>query len=125
MAQSGGIYRCEVCGNIVEVLRAGEGELVCCNQPMTLCRENSTDAASEKHVPVVERSDESVKVTVGSVLHPSTDDHYIEWIEIIADGRIQRQELSPGDEPIAIFAGVKAETVSARIYCNLHGLWKS
>jgi len=116
------VYKCEVCGNIVEVLHTGVGELVCCGQPMKLRAENTEDAAEEKHVPVVEKTDTGVKVTVGSVDHPMEDDHYIEWIEIIAGGRVYRQNLKPGDKPEAEFA-VQGE-VEARAYCNLHGLWE-
>jgi len=117
------IYKCEICGNIVEVLHTGRGQLVCCGQPMVLYRENSVDAAQEKHVPVVERVDGGLKVRVGSVPHPMEEKHYIEWIEIIADGRVYRKFLNPGDAPEASF-DVKGEKVAARAYCNLHGLWK-
>jgi superoxide reductase len=117
------VYRCEVCGNIVEVLHAGEGELVCCKQPMKLLVEGEVDAAKEKHVPVAEKTDEGIKVKVGSVAHPMEEKHYIEWIEIIADGKAYRQFLRPGDAPEATF-NIAAEQVTAREYCNLHGLWK-
>lgn len=119
------IYKCEVCGNIVEVVHEGVGELVCCGQPMKLREENTTDAATEKHVPVIEMPDTGVKVTVGSVAHPMKEKHYIEWIELLVDGKVLRQALNPGDEPVAVFDGVKSDSVSAREYCNLHGLWKS
>lgn len=119
------IYKCELCGNIVEVLHEGDGELVCCGEAMKLYKENTTDAATEKHVPVIECTSEGIKVAVGSVAHPMMEDHYIEWIELIADGKMQRRMLKPGDEPAAIFGGVKSDSVSARAYCNLHGLWKS
>ncbi len=125
MTKIAGIYKCEKCGNIVEVLHEGGGELVCCDQPMKLYEENSVDASREKHVPVIERMSDGIKVTIGSVLHPMTDDHYIEWIELVADGKTQRQMLKPGGEPVAIFGGVKSGSVVARAYCNLHGLWKS
>jgi superoxide reductase len=117
------IYKCEICGNIVEVLHPGQGTLVCCGQPMKLIIENTVDAAREKHVPVIEKVANGYKVSVGSVLHPMIDTHYIEWIELIADGRSYRQFLKPGDTPVAIFE-VTAAQVSAREYCNLHGLWK-
>jgi superoxide reductase len=117
------IYKCEVCGNIVEVVHAGAGELVCCGQPMKLFKENTVDAAKEKHVPVVEKTAGGFKVTVGEVHHPMEEKHYIEWIEIIADGKAYRQFLKPGDVPEALFA-VDAQQVTAREYCNLHGLWK-
>ncbi|MCK4557521.1 MAG: desulfoferrodoxin [Candidatus Aminicenantes bacterium] len=117
------IYKCEVCGNMVEVIHEGEGELVCCGQPMKLMEENTTDAALEKHVPVIERAEDGIKVKVGSVPHPMMDEHHIEWIELIADGRAYRQFLNPGDEPEAVFK-VEAQSITAREYCNLHGLWK-
>ncbi len=118
------IYKCEVCGNIVEVLHEGAGELVCCGQPMILCEENTVDAAREKHVPVVEKTTGGVKVKVGSVAHPMEEKHYIEWIEIISDGKVYRQFLKPGDTPEATF-DIDALQVTAREYCNLHGLWKA
>ena len=118
------VYKCEVCGNIVEMIHAGQGELVCCGKPMKLFVENSTDAAQEKHVPVVEQTGEGVKVKVGSVAHPMEDDHYIEWVEVITDGKAYRQFLNPGEAPEAAFA-VKGGAITAREYCNKHGLWKS
>ena len=118
------VYKCLVCGNMVEVVHQGEGELVCCGQPMKLLVENTVDAAKEKHVPVVEKVDGGYKVTVGSVAHPMEEKHLIEWIELVADGKAYRQFLSPGDAPEATFA-VTAENVTAREHCNLHGLWKS
>jgi superoxide reductase len=118
------VYKCEVCGNIVEVVHAGVGELVCCKQPMVLQKENTVDAAKEKHVPVIEKVEGGYKVKVGSVAHPMTDEHYIEWIELLADGKAYRQFLMPGDAPEATFR-IAATSVSAREYCNLHGLWKA
>jgi superoxide reductase len=118
------IYKCEVCGNIVEMLHAGVGELVCCGQPMKLYKENTTDAAKEKHVPVIEKTAAGFKVKVGSVAHPMEEKHYIEWIEVIADGRAYRKFLNPGEAPVATFE-LQAEQVTAREYCNLHGLWKA
>ncbi|MFC1654784.1 desulfoferrodoxin [Myxococcota bacterium] len=117
------IYKCEVCGNIVEMLHAGAGELVCCGQPMKLFVENTTDAAKEKHVPEIEKTASGFKVKVGSVAHPMEEKHYIEWIQLIADGRAYRKFLSPGDAPEADFE-VSAAKVAAREFCNLHGLWK-
>ncbi len=116
------VYKCEVCGNIVEVLHEGKGELVCCKQPMKLFVENTVDAAKEKHVPVVEKTAGGVTVRVGSVAHPMEEKHYIEWIEVIADGKVYRQFLKPTDTPEATF-NIAAEQVTAREYCNLHGLW--
>jgi len=118
------VFKCEVCGHVVELVHEGKGELVCCNQPMTLQAENTVDAAREKHVPVIESTDQGVKVRVGSVPHPMVAEHYIEWIEILADGKAYRQFLSPGQSPEALFC-VKADKVAAREYCNLHGLWKA
>jgi superoxide reductase len=118
------IYKCEVCGNIVEVLHEGKGELVCCGQPMKLLVENTVDAAKEKHVPVIEKTASGVTVKVGSVAHPMEEKHYIEWIEITADGKAYRQFLKPGDSPEAVFE-IKANKIEAREHCNLHGLWKA
>ena len=124
MAKRLEVYKCDVCGNIVEVLHGGNGELVCCGQPMNLLVENTVDAAKEKHVPVIEKVEGGVKVKVGEVAHPMEDKHWIEWIEIIADGKAYRQFLNPGETPEAIF-NVEAEQVTAREYCNIHGLWKA
>ena len=118
------VYKCELCGNIVEVIHAGGGDLVCCGQEMKLMTENTVDAAKEKHVPVIEVGDGFVKVTVGSVPHPMEEKHYIEWIEIVADGMAYRQFLQPGEAPEAFFP-VSAKTLTAREYCNLHGLWSA
>lgn len=118
------IYKCNVCGNIVEVLHAGAGKLVCCGQPMELLTEKTTDVGLEKHVPVIERLNGKVKVKVGSVPHPMEEQHYIEWVEIIADGRVYRKFLKPGDKPEAEFE-ITAEKLEAREYCSIHGLWTS
>jgi superoxide reductase len=124
MAKKLEIYKCEVCGNIVEVVHGGEGELVCCGKPMVLMTENTVDAAKEKHVPVIEKIDGGYKVKVGSVAHPMEEKHYIEWIELIADGKAYRQFLAPGQVPEAVFK-IDAASVTAREYCNIHGLWKA
>ncbi len=124
MAEQKGIYKCNICGNIVEVLHAGGGDLSCCGAPMEQLKENTVDAATEKHVPVIEKVDGGYKVSVGSVAHPMVDEHYIEWIELIADKQSFRKFLSPGDAPEAVFT-VSATDVSARAHCNLHGVWKS
>ncbi len=118
------VYVCGRCGNMVEVLRTAGGTLVCCGQPMGLAEENTTDAAQEKHVPVIERAGGKVVVRVGSAAHPMTPEHWIELVEIVQDNTIVRRFLSPEDEPVAEFACPGGE-VSARAYCNLHGLWKS
>ena len=117
------IYKCDVCGNMVEVIHGGKGQLVCCGEPMTLLKENTTDAATEKHVPVIEKIDGGYKVKVGSAPHPMEEKHYIEWIELLAGEKSYRSFLEPGQEPEAVFH-VEAEKVSAREYCNIHGLWK-
>jgi len=124
MTQLNQIYKCEVCGNIVEVVHTGVGELVCCGQPMKLLQENTTDAATEKHVPVIEKSDSTVTVKVGSVAHPMEEKHYIKFIELLADGKVYRKFLKPGDTPEATFE-ITAEKIEAREYCNVHGLWKA
>lgn len=124
MTQRFQIYKCEVCGNIVEVLHEGAGELVCCGQPMKLMKENTVDASLEKHVPVIEKTSGGIKVKVGSMPHPMEEKHYIEWVELIADGQACRQFLRPGGKPEAVFK-IEAKKVTAREYCNLHGLWKS
>ncbi len=124
MADRLDVFKCEVCGNIVEVLHGGAGELVCCNQPMTKLEENSVDAAKEKHVPVVEKTDDGFKVTVGAAPHPMEEKHYIEWIELVAGDKAYRAFLNPGDAPEATFK-IDADSPKARAYCNLHGLWKS
>jgi superoxide reductase len=118
------LYKCNICGNIVDVMHAGPGELVCCGQPMKCLKENTVDAAVEKHVPVIEKIEGGFKVKVGSVAHPMEEKHFIEWIEIIADGKSYRQFLNPGDTPEAVFM-VDAASVTAREYCNLHGNWKA
>ena len=118
------VYKCALCGNIVEVVHAGGGELVCCGQPMDQLTENTVDAAKEKHVPVIEKIDGGYKVTVGSVPHPMEEKHYIEWIELIADGKAYRQFLKPGEVAEAVFK-VTATSVTARELCNLHGLWSA
>jgi len=118
------VYKCEICGNIVEVLHEGVGQLVCCGQTMKLLEEKTEEQGKEKHLPVIEKIDSGIKVKVGSVPHPMEEKHYIEWIEVIADDRISRKFLSPGDSPEADFA-IASEKVEAREYCNVHGLWKS
>jgi superoxide reductase len=118
------IYKCNVCGNIVEVVHAGVGQLVCCGQPMELLTEKTVDIGLEKHVPVIEKVGNKVKVKVGSVPHPMEQKHYIEWIEIIANGKTCRKFLKPGEKPEAEFE-TTAEEIEAREYCNIHGLWKT
>ena len=124
MTKQNQVYKCNICGNIVEVLHAGAGELVCCGQPMELLGEKTEDEGHEKHVPVVEKTEIGVMVKVGSIPHPMETEHYIEWIEIIADGRVYRKFLKPGDKPEAEFE-IKAEKIEAREHCNIHGLWRT
>ncbi|OHD13590.1 MAG: desulfoferrodoxin [Spirochaetes bacterium GWD1_27_9] len=124
MAKRMDTYKCEVCGNIVEVLHVGGGTLVCCGKDMVLLKENTVDASKEKHIPVIESTDTGIKIKVGSVSHPMEEKHYIQWIELIADDKIYRKFLKPGDAPEATFC-IKAEKFSVREYCNLHGLWKA
>lgn len=124
MTELNQVYKCNICGNVVEVLHTGKGQLVCCGQPMELLKEKAEDEGQEKHVPVVEKADGGVKVKVSSVPHPMEEKHHIEWIEVLAGGRVCRKFLKPGDAPEAVF-GLGAERASARAYCNVHGLWKS
>lgn len=124
MAEKLGIYKCEKCGNIVEVLHGEKPPLSCCNQPMALMTENTVDAALEKHVPVIEKIEGGYLVKVGGVAHPMEEKHYIEWIELNAEGMVYRKFLNPGDTPEATFL-TDADNVTAREFCNLHGLWKA
>ena len=116
------VFRCELCGNMVEVLHVGGGTLVCCGQQMTALTENTVDAAVEKHIPVVKKTNGTVKVIVGSVEHPMEDKHYIQWIEVITPSKVLIKSLNPGEAPTAEFQ-LDEEPVKVREYCNLHGLW--
>ena len=118
------IYKCGICGNEVEVVVEGGGTLVCCGEPMQLLKENTTDGAREKHVPVVEKTGEdSYRVSVGSVEHPMTEPHYIQWIELVTEDGVLRKHLTPADKPVAEFT-TSSKVLFAREKCNLHGLWK-
>ena len=117
------VYKCVKCGTIVEIIEPGRPSLVHCGEPMELLEEQVADPAENKHVPVIEKVDGGYKVKVGSTPHPMTEKHHIAWIELLADGKVYRQFLDPGEAPEATFR-VEAENVSAREYCNLHGLWK-
>lgn len=117
------IYKCEICGNIVEVVHPAGGTLVCCGKPMKHMVENTVDAAKEKHIPVIEKIEGGYKVFVGEVEHPMQDAHYIEWIEVITENKVYRKYLKPGEKPEAEFL-IDEEIISVREYCNLHGLWK-
>lgn len=119
------VYKCNVCGNIVEVLHAGGGELVCCGQKMELLNEKTKEnEGKEKHAPIVEKTESGVKVKVGSLPHPMEEKHYIEWIELVAGGASYKKFLKPGHEPQAEFC-FKANEITVRAYCNIHGLWKT
>ena len=125
MAKLLGIYKCEVCGNIAEVLFEGVGELHCCGQPMKLMKENTVDAAYEKHIPVGTLENGILTVKVGSVLHPMIEEHYIQWIEVLVGNKAYRQFLKPGQEPQADFCiDTGGEQIVLREYCSLHGLWR-
>jgi len=119
------VYKCDICGNMIEVVHAAGGSLVCCGKPMTLKKENTTDAANEKHVPVLEEVDGKVVVRIGSVEHPMTPEHHIEWIELHTEDRVYRKYLSVDEKPEAVFNITLDKVLYAREYCNLHGLWKS
>ena len=123
MAKQLQVYKCAVCGNMVEVLHGGAGDLVCCGQPMGHVAAKTADEGKEKHVPVVEKCNGGIKVKIGSVPHPMEQDHHIEWIEILTDGKAYRQFLSPGQPPEAVF-NVQDAAVTAREHCNKHGLWE-
>lgn len=116
------VYKCSICGNIIEVLFAGGGKLVCCGKEMNLLEVNTVDASVEKHKPIIEKTTDGFKVKIGEIDHPMEEKHYIQWVELIADNIVYRHELTYTDLPQASFC-VKANNVSARIYCNLHGLW--
>ncbi|MHA1821697.1 MAG: desulfoferrodoxin [Promethearchaeota archaeon] len=118
------VYKCKKCGNIVEVLTVGGGELICCGEPMELLEEKTADSGKEKHVPVIEKTDKGIKVKVGSVTHPMEEKHYIEWIEVIVDEKAYRKFLKPGDAPEAEFE-VNADNIEVREHCTVHGLWKA
>lgn len=125
MAKLREIYKCEICGNIVEIVHTGGGSLVCCNEEMKLLEEKTDDSANEKHVPYIQKTMSGILVKIGQNQdHPMTEEHYIEWIQVIADGVAYRKFLKPGDKPEAEFE-IKADKIDAREYCNVHGLWKS
>ena len=124
MTKKNELYKCEICGNIVEILHTGATALVCCGQEMKLLVENTTDAATEKHVPVIEKIEGGYKITIGEVEHPMTEDHYIEWIQLLMENEVYAKFLKPGEKPEAVFM-TNAVKVTAREYCNLHGNWKN
>ena len=124
MSKQLSIYKCELCGNVVEVFHAAAGDLTCCGETMEECQAQYVDPATNKHVPIVEKVDGGYKITVGSTPHPMTAEHCIEWIELLADDNACRCHFQPGDVAEVIF-NVQASKVKARSYCNLHGLWQS
>lgn len=124
MTKRSELYKCEICGNIVEILHTGATSLVCCGQEMKLLVENTTDAATEKHVPVIEKIEGGYKITIGEVEHPMTEDHYIEWIQLLTENEVYSKFLNPGEKPEAVFK-TNALKVTTREYCNLHGNWKN
>ena len=118
------IYKCETCGNIVEILHEGVGKLVCCKKPMKLLEEKTKDEGEEKHVPIIKKNEDGIIIEVGENPHPMEDKHFIEWIEIQTEKGSSKKFLQPGDDPVKKFP-VKKEIKKVRIYCNIHGLWKS
>jgi len=124
MTQRLQVYKCEICGNMVEVVHAGQGELVCCGEPMKLLPEKKEEQGKEKHVPVIEKTEKKISVKVGSVPHPMEETHFIEWIAVQTKGGTFRKFLSPGEKPEAEFE-TGEEVMGAREYCNLHGLWSA
>lgn len=126
MAKRLGVYKCEQCGNIVEVFVDGPGDLVCCDAPMVYMEEKTADHSVEKHVPFIEETKDGYKVRVGeNAAHPMTEEHYIQWIELLVGDYVLRKELKPGGEPVAEFCCAHSDEVAAREYCNVHGHWKS
>ncbi|TYB30720.1 MAG: desulfoferrodoxin [Candidatus Mcinerneyibacterium aminivorans] len=124
MARKYEVYKCEICGNIVEILHGGKGQLVCCGEPMKLMKEQTDDSSTEKHVPFIEKKDGKTIVKVGeNTSHPMEEKHYIEWIELQVDGKVYKKHLQPGEEPKAVFE-ITGDNLKAREYCNVHGLWK-
>jgi len=118
------VYKCARCGNLVEVLTGGHGDLVCCGQPMDSLTAKTADQGREKHLPVIEKIDGGIKVKIGSIPHPMEEKHYIEWIELLSDGKAYRQFLKPGQAPEAVFP-LAPEDVRAREHCNIHGMWEA
>lgn len=124
MTEKNQIYKCNVCGITAEILKGGTCNIICCGEAMKLMKENTVDAAKEKHIPVVTKTDKGINVKVGSISHPMEEKHYIEWIEVITEKESCRKYLKPGDAPEADFC-VDSHNVTVRAYCNLHGLWKA
>ncbi|MHB8106164.1 MAG: desulfoferrodoxin [Candidatus Cryosericum sp.] len=124
MTQKYEVYKCAVCGNIVEVTHDGGGTLVCCGQPMTKMVAKSTEEGTEKHLPVVEKAEHGTMIKVGATPHPMEEKHYIEWIEVfLKDGKVVRMLLKPGDKPEMHIGHDIEDLLEVRAYCNIHGLW--
>jgi superoxide reductase len=122
MTEAGQVYKCQICGNIVVVVHAGGGKLVCCGQPMTLMEPKREEQGKEKHLPVVTKTAKGIHVAVGSVAHPMEEKHYIEWIEVITEKGVYTRHLKPGDKPEADFE-ISEKVIEVKAYCNVHGLW--
>lgn len=125
MTQLREIYQCNICGNVVEIIKEGAPALVCCEQKMEKLEAKTQDVGLEKHVPVIEELEKGVKVKVGSVEHPMEEKHYIKFIELLTNERVCRIELKPGQKPEAVFGASRQNIIEAREYCTLHGLWKN
>lgn len=123
MTKINNIYKCDICGNIIEVIQEAAGSLVCCGKPMTLKDERTKDGVGEKHLPVIEKKDNGVFVKVGEVEHPMLEEHYIQWIEVLTEDKVIRLNLNPGDKPEGVFNIDYEKIIGVREYCNLHGLW--
>ena len=125
MSQKFEVYKCLACGNIIEVLHGGDGKLTCCAKEMQCMKENTVEASTEKHIPVLTKIDDGYEIKVGAIEHPSEESHYIEWIDVILnDNRNLKKFINPGDSPI-IYIKPNAEIIEVKAYCNLHGLWKA
>lgn len=118
------IYKCDSCGNMIEVIHASRGILICCDEPMSLLNENVIDASNEKHIPVITKEDDKVTVSIGSIEHPMEEKHYIEWIELITKDNVYKKYLSPNQKSVAEFK-IEQEALFAREFCNVHGLWST
>ena len=119
------LYRCEICGNIVEIVYEGAPALICCGKPMIKLEAKTKDEGREKHVPVIEKADSGIKVKIGSIEHPMEEKHYIKFIEILLKDRIMRKELEPGQAPETKCCASKSDVIEAREFCTIHGLWKN
>lgn len=127
MAKKLELYKCNICGNLIEVVLPGDGELVCCGQPMNLLEANTTDATKEKHVPFFVKKDDELEIRIGSAPHPMEQEHYIQFIEVVSkDERyVKRKYLYPSEEPMFTLRGYDVDSLTAKEHCNLHGLWEA